>query len=227
MDDIKINYQFITRKNIFQKYELTFDRSSMKLRQQNQNPSEWTRLEHKKCSNCPLNAKDHPHCPVAKNLDYIATQFAQEKSFATCTISVTTEERTYLKKASLQEGLQGIFGLIMATSGCPHLDFLRPQARFHLPFANYLETVIRTTSFYLLKQFFNLKDGRPADFDLKGLDAKYDELAKVNLGILGRIGVIANGDADSNALVILDGFASLLKIVISNDLTVVRKAIEA
>lgn len=84
---------------------------------------------------------------------------------------MTTEDRAYLKVASLQEGLQGIFGLIMATSGCPHMDFLKPMARFHMPFSSSIETMVRTTSLYLLKQYFNLKDGKPADFLLKGLEA--------------------------------------------------------
>jgi len=228
MSDLKIVYQFEMDKTHIQKYELNFNEDSMRLNSDISAPAEsdWTRLEHKQCSHCPLNSVSSPHCPIAKNLKSVASHFAGEKSFKEATISVSTRERVYVKKASLQEGLQGIFGLIMATSGCPHMDFLRPMARFHLPFATYVETMVRSISFYLMKQYFLIKDGKQSNLDLKGLEDGYAQVAKVNQGIVERIRGVSKGDADQNAMVILDGFAQLLTMEIKGNMNEVRKALE-
>ncbi|OQW47219.1 MAG: hypothetical protein A4S09_15615 [Proteobacteria bacterium SG_bin7] len=180
---------------------------------------EWTDLEHCKCSHCPLKKEQSPKCPIAKNLAYIADEYQGHKSFEVVEVEVYTRYRNYFKKISLQEGLYSIFGLIMATSSCPHMKFLRPMARFHLPFSNFQETIVRSSSFYLLGQFFVQKNGGKPDFHLKGLDLLYEKVQQVNLGIIERIRSVATGDADANSVTILQGFAQLLSMQLSDDLS--------
>ena len=66
----------------------------------------------------------------------------------------------------------------MATSGCPHMDFFKPMARFHLPLANAEETVYRATSMYLLAQYFLQREGKEADMELEGLK-KYIRISRL------------------------------------------------
>ena len=173
-------------------------------------PPAWSLLEHQKCSHCPLKEDAYRHCPIAKNLGTVADDFKSERSFEKLTVEVLAPERTYQKKLALQEGLFGLFGLIMATSDCPFFEFLRPMARFHLPFSTLKETTVRSVSMYLLRQYFVAKAGGVPDFELKAFGGLYKDLEIVNLGIINRIRSISKADAEANSVIILDGFAKLL-----------------
>jgi hypothetical protein len=76
-------------------------------------------------------------------------------------------------------------GLIMATSGCPSLSYLKPMARFHLPLATAEETVYIATSMYLLAQYFLQKEGHKADLNLEGLLEIYHNIELINQAIAG------------------------------------------
>jgi hypothetical protein len=66
---------------------------------------------------------------------------------------------------------------------------------------------------YLLRQFFRNKAGKETDFELKKLPDLYSQVESVNEGILRRIrSQLREGDADANAIVILNGFAQILNI---------------
>jgi hypothetical protein len=178
----------------------------------------WAQLEHKKCKHCPLKKEEHPECPVAKNLAVVAEAFKREKSFEKVVVEVITAERTYRKDLRLKDGLFSLFGLIMATSDCPLMEFLRPMARFHLPFSTLKETMVRSVSFYLLKQYFVAKKGGQPDYDLTDLQKLYDALEEVNRGMAERIRSMSDEDAEANSIVILDTFAQILADQLSNKL---------
>lgn len=174
---------------------------------------EWTKLTHCQCTICPLRPEQTPYCPIAVNLAGLVDEFQAEQSTEQVTVHVRTEERTYSRDASMQEGLFSILGIIMATSGCPEMNFLKPMARFHLPFSTHEETTIRSTSMYMLRQFFRNKSGKETDFELKKLQDQYSRVEAVNDGILRRIrSQVREGDADANAIVILNGFAQILNV---------------
>jgi hypothetical protein len=219
MDTFKIIYEFYFPDETRKTYVVELDKKTItQLSLPNALP-DWTKLENKKCSHCPLNEKDSPHCPVAASLSDIVEAFKDKISFSEVAVKVTTAERTYAKKVPLQDGIFGIFGLVMATSGCPHMDFLKPMARFHMPFSTAEETIVRSVSTYLLRQYFVKKRGGNPDFDLKNLEKLYNNIQTVNMGILARIRAIAKGDADVNAVTILHSFAQLLNMAISKDLS--------
>lgn len=227
MSDVKVHYIFGHNSEDEQHYNLFFDAKDMSILDksfegQALEPSEWALLDNEKCEHCPLSSEKHKYCPAALALGRIAKKFADVKSYTETKVSVQTADRTYFKETSTQEGLHSIFGLVMATCGCPYFLFLRPMARFHLPFANLNETMVRSLSFYLLKQYFSMPDTKTGTFDLKPLSESYDNVQTVNMHLVDRIRSLGQGDADLNAMVILDGFASLLSMQISGNFADLR-----
>lgn len=220
METIKIVYDFAFPGGDAKSYAVDLDRDSLSLLPADRaRPPAWARLENHQCGHCPLKPAEHPYCPVATNLAALVESFKDKASVAEATVTVTTEERTYVKRLPLQHGIFGIFGLVMATSACPYMDFLKPMARFHLPFSTAEETIVRSVSMYLLHQYFVAKRGGAPDLGLELLETHYENIQKVNDGILERIKDVVQNDADLNALIILQGFADLLTMAISKDLS--------
>ncbi len=170
----------------------------------------WTALEFNQCQNCQLNAKDHPHCPIAFNLTDIIPKFKDFKSFELALIRVETPERVYEKETTLQQGLGSLLGIIMVTTGCPTMRILKPMTRFHLPFATVEETVYRAVTTYLLGQYFREKKDKTTDWDLTKLANAYKDIQTVNMGMTDRLRSISEEDANANAVVVLDVFAKVL-----------------
>jgi hypothetical protein len=170
-------------------------------------PDSWTRLDFHRCRNCPLHEDDVPHCPVALSIKDLVSEFKDRVSHEKAEVRVETSERRYYENTTMQRGLSSILGIVMVTSGCPIMDKLRPMVRFHLPFPSRLETTFRTTSTYLLGQFFLMKQGRPADFTFQGLAEIYRNVKLVNKAMASRIRALSSEDASVNALILLDLFA--------------------
>jgi len=95
-------------------------------------------------------------------------------------------------------------GLIMATSPCPHTEYLKPMAQFHLPLASPDETIYRTTSMFLLAQYFLHKDGLEATLELDKLTDIYQNLQVVNRALTRRFKAAISEDATINAIILLD-----------------------
>jgi hypothetical protein len=220
VNTIKILYDFAFPDGASKAYTVELDRVTLSYQPPaSEPPPAWARLENNQCGHCPLRPAEHPYCPVATNLASLVEFFKDKASVAEATVTVTTEERTYVKQLPLQRGIFSIFGLVMATSSCPYMDFLKPMARFHLPFSTAEETIVRSVSMYLLHQYFVAKRGEQPDLGLEHLEAHYENIQKVNDGILERIKGVVKSDADLNALIILQGFADLLTMAISKDLS--------
>ncbi len=62
---------------------------------ENKNHKEGTRLEHHKCTNCPLT--DTSHCPVAINLDEVVEKTKDKISHERASVIVKSPERNYHK----------------------------------------------------------------------------------------------------------------------------------
>lgn len=169
---------------------------------------EWTRLEYKKCRNCPLKPAQNPHCPIAVNIAPLVEAFKDSISYTEADIEVRTPERTYQHRAPMQAGVSSLFGVVMTTSGCPILDKLRPMVFTHLPLANLRETMFRSMSAYLLGQFVTASRGKRPDWTLKGLSKLYTEVSKVNADFSQRLRSLVARDASINAVVKLDCFAA-------------------
>ena len=172
----------------------------------------WTRLEVEQCANCPLSTADTEYCPMAVRLVPLIDLFGKVRSYDEVEAKVDSDERTVTKRTSVQRVLRSLMGLLSASSECPHVDFLKPMAHFHLPFSTTEETIYRVVSSYLLAQYFLRQRGEPADPGLDGLKAHYHGLQQVNAGIAKRLAAIEDQESDSsvNALVLLDVFAQSL-----------------
>lgn len=185
--------------------------------------TDWAALSFSKCEHCPLDPVEVSHCPAALAIGDIVETFKDDISFNEVTIRVITPDREYKKRTSIQVGLQSILGLIMPTSGCPRLAFLKPMARFHLPFSNFDETLVRSLSFFLLRNF--CKDNKElSDFSVDSFLDSYRGAIEVNHGLTERIDSLEkHGDADQNAIIILDTFAQLLVVNLSYNTDEVKK----
>lgn len=204
---MQISYRFVFADGKEESFVMDFDAATMDYKPMLKGPPpEWARLEYKKCRNCPLEEKDSPYCPVARNLAPVIEKFAERISFEEVDVIVTTPAREYRRRVSLQRGIGAIFGLIMSTSGCPVVDKLRPMAFNHLPIAEMGETRYRAITMYLFAQYFRARRKLPADWELKGLEEIYTAVGAVNQDFIQRLRGMQMQDANYNALAGLDCF---------------------
>jgi hypothetical protein len=182
----------------------------------------WTRLEHEQCSNCPLDRNLHDHCPAAVDLHRVIEDFRGLPAFKKAKVRVLTPEREYYKEVSLEEGLRALLGVLMATSACPMLCRLKPMAQQHLPFASNQEFILRTVSLYLMRQYFNMREGRHADWELKGLVKHYQQLQLVNQAFWQRILATCEGDSNLKAFLSFFSMASSVSYTLEAQLAKIR-----
>ena len=217
--NIVITYLFEFRAGDPVTYEVEIDGNTMILVTEDGGAApDWASLEFSRCDDCTLDPVTTSHCPVAVNLNQAATRFRADFSTRRVKVTVTTRERTYFKETSLNAALYSLFGLIMSTTACPILDFLKPMARFHLPFASMEETVMRTTSMYLMGQYFVARDGGSPDFALENLDTQYQKVTQRNHAFCKRLSRITSGDAEHNAIIALNSFACMMALAVKHEL---------
>lgn len=178
----------------------------------------WTRLNFEQCRCCPLDPAKVKFCPVAVNIADIVEAFKNKASSESCKIRCEVEERVYLKKTSLMEGLSSIFGIIMATSCCPVMDFFKPMARFHLPFSTGDESTVRAVSMFLLRYYLRNAGAGSFRSAMKDLENQYARVRQVNEGLFARIAQVGSEDADKNAIVMLHSLSQLLSMEIEQNL---------
>lgn len=171
----------------------------------------WTRLSCHKCAVCPLDENDHKYCPTAVSMASLVDFCKEMQACQHTRVIVEGPIRTYTKNVSLQEGLSSLVGVYMVTGGCPVLAVLKTMVRFHLPFADMEETAYRVFSMYLLAQYFLAKKGFDPDWSMNKLPKIYRRIAKVNGSFCERLGSVAAADAEVNAVILLDAFASFIE----------------
>ena len=211
METISIRYIFSIKDGSKEEFNLELDNRTFRLiTKLPKNPPSWTKLDFHQCPHCPLAINEHPHCPLALNLVGIVEQFKGSFSYDEIDVEVMTEQRSIFRNTSAQEGISSLMGLVIATSSCPHTDFFKPMARFHLPFADEEETVWRAIATYLMAQYFLILKGHRKNLDMDGLAKIYDNIEKVNISIVKRLRAASRKDSTVNALVHLDVFAKHL-----------------
>jgi len=213
-NSFRISYSYLFQDGETTVFELLLDKGTLRLMPRPPTPAPfWTLLERNQCRNCPLESSRHPSCPVARNFAGIAEHFANRISHENARVIVVTEERSYLKDTTIQQGLASLLGVIMTTSGCPVMEPLKPMVQLHLPFATLTETVVRVTSMYLLAQYLRQAEGKSFEFGLSGLTRIYAEIGTVNRDFVRRLREAATEDANMNALVGLDCFATMAPLM--------------
>lgn len=219
MKTYRIEYQMSFANKQQVTYSLEFDDQTAQIK--NNTPSnlpEWTKLEFKRCTHCPLSLEQYTHCPLAANLVNIITHFDALMSYDSLELKVITEHRTVYKSTTAQEALGAILGLVIPTCGCPHTAYFRPMARFHLPLASAEETIYRATSMYLLAQYFRKKAGKKTELDFQGLKEIYKNMQILNSAIAERLRSASKTDSSVNAVILLDMFTLVLPVAIEDSL---------
>ena len=220
MDDVfRYIYIFKFADGRSKHFDIRFDKAQLLL--QGKRPAAlpaWAKLSADKCEICPLDEKEHSWCPVAANMAGVVEEFKDLLSHEKVNVTVVCQERIYGKDTSVQGGLSPLLGIIMTTSGCPIMEQLKPMVRFHLPFASLDETIFRGVTMYLLAQYFRHQEGKPATCSLEGLPPIYTEVGTVNRDFAKRMRAAAKKDANVNALVNLDVFASMMQFAAEDTL---------
>lgn len=213
----------LTGDNVDWTYEARLDSNSQNLvNPTEKHPPPWTELSYKQCSNCPLKAKEHSHCPQALQLSALLKQCSDLISYEKVTVTVTTEQRTTTKRTAAHQAISSIMGLVIATSGCPHTQLFRPMARFHLPFADEEETLFRVASTFLLLRYFQREGGESVELSLEGLKEIYENIGTMNRDFSKRIANTVEKDAPLNALISLDMLTHFTKFGLENSLQNLR-----
>jgi hypothetical protein len=212
-EQIRIVYDFKFQDGTSKKFDIHLDRENLLLRNElQQELPAWTRLEFKQCSNCPLDIDRHVYCPVAANLPGLVQEFKGVTSKDNVDVTVVVKERTYSKTTSIKEGLSPLLGVIMATSGCPVMEPLKPMARYHLPFASLDETAYRTLAMFLVAQLIREHAGKKPEWGAEGLAKIYGEVKVLNKDFGQRMIEAARNDANVHALVNLNVFALMVPL---------------
>lgn len=150
---------------------------------------------------------------MAVNLAELVEGFSHVLSYEQTDVSIETNEREFVRHdVAVQQGLSSVLGIIMVSSGCPDLDYLRPMVRSHLPFASIGETIYRSTSMYLLAQFTRQRNGLEPDWSMEGLKEIYRRIDHINRNMTARLREGSDQDASLNAVVILDTFAQMVPL---------------
>jgi hypothetical protein len=224
-DALTITYRFDLPDGSAKTLEFAFDAVDFKmLKAPPDAPPFWAELAFSRCANCPLDESLNPHCPAALQLASALEPLNALVSFDTVGVTVTQAERTVYAQTSAQQAMSSVIGLVMATSGCPWTDHLRPMARFHLPFASEAETVYRSIGMFLLARALADSDQSQG---FAALEALYENLHVVNRDMSRRLGAAARTDPARNAMALLDAYTTLLPAALERSLDELRPLFDA
>jgi len=221
------NYQFDFSDGHQKQFRVDFDNKSLrsKLPDGSQYP-DWTQLEFNQCLNCPLTSEDYLYCPLAVNLVPIIYWCKDLASYDEVDVIITSAEREVRAHTSLQHAISSLLGLLMSSSACPKMKFLRPLARFHLPLATHEETIFRAVSATFLKEYFNDDGNKKNTNPLAELKQQYQELQDLNRFIAERIRNAIKRDAAVNAIVLLDVLSKSVSFSLDDSLQQIRYLFE-
>lgn len=225
MKNIFYNYQFDFPNGQQKQFRVAFDNQSLRSKLSNGSEyPDWTQLEYNQCIGCPLTSEDYLYCPLAVNLVPIIYWCKDLVSYDEVDVTIISAEREVRAHTSLQRAISSLLGLLMSSSACPKMKFLRPLARFHLPLATHEETIFRAVSATLLKKHFNgsEKNAEP----LNELKQQYKELQNLNRFIAERIRGAIKYDAAVNAIVLLDVLSKQVSFSIDDSLQQIRYLFE-
>jgi hypothetical protein len=189
----------------------------------------WARMDHERCEGCTL--PDEEYCPVAARLVSAVTRFSGLVSHSRVIATVTTPERSYVKEVDMQEATRSLFGLIMATSGCPSMQPFRFMARYHLPFSTIEETIARIVSTYLLRQMFTNPQTDPekpqsVPFDIKEVENLYRTMQRINESMARRLKTSTLSESSMNAIIILGAYSSVIPLTLDREMRALRFVVQ-
>ena len=220
--DIKYSFKFADRPP--EVIDLQLDPQTLEVvNRSSENLPEWTRLAYHQCSHCLLDVLKTRNCPVAVSLVDVIKRFYDVTSHEAVDLEVVTVERNISQHTVAQRGISSLVGLLISTSGCPHTNFFKPMARFHLPMSSEEDTLFRVIGTYLLGQYFRKKDGKEESYELHGLTKIYENMHLLNVKITERLRSAISEDSSVNAVIVLDVFTHNFHYVFEEDLVDLRR----
>jgi hypothetical protein len=222
---LRIRYRFDLPDGSKRHVDLNFAAADFRLSNPTPiDPPFWTELKFSQCANCPLSTAEHAHCPAALHMAPAVESLKALVSFDVVGVTVTQPERTVHAETTAQQAMSSVLGLIMATSGCPWTDRLRPMARFHLPFASEAETVYRSVCMFLLARELV---GAGDSHGFAQLTDLYENLHVVNRDMSRRLGAATRTDPARNAMALLDSYTTLLPAALESSLQELKPLFDA
>jgi len=183
---------------------------------------EWARLDHKKCSHCPLDSQRQAFCPLAIQLHPLIDRLHQTSSIDEVELEMRRGTRRIIEATTLQEAVGFILEVVYPASGCPKTRLMRPQARFYIPSGSEEEKVYSITSMYMLAQYFREKTDGNGDFDFAGLIDFYSEMSALNRAVASRLTGATRSDSVKNAITLMDMYSTLIPLMLEEDLVELR-----
>jgi len=212
-----LEYRFILQDNQTQTYTFQFDGERYELSEERHAPAPWCELSFQQCPNCPYQSNGPKYCPAALRLNQVVRDVDHMMSYEQIEVEVITRHRTIKQTSTVQEAVSSLLGLLLASSGCPHTEFLLPMARFHLPFANAEETLWRACGSFLLAQYFRREEDTPTEL-LEDILRHYANLEVLNSQLVKRLKSQVHSDACPNAIVLLDNYAKHFPLFIERSI---------
>ncbi|PLX77899.1 MAG: hypothetical protein C0615_04490 [Desulfuromonas sp.] len=201
-DSFRIEYRFEFPDGEKKDFRIDLDRSNLLMPVAEIDPlPSWATIDFETCSVCKLDPEKHPACPIALNMVSLVDAFQDFFSYEEVSVTVTIEERSYHKETSLQFGLSSLVGIIMVSSGCPTMELLKPNVRFHLPFSSLEEMAYRSFTMYLLGQFYRQRKGLSTNWTFEDFEEIFNQVGEVNRAFSARLLAASKKDANINALV--------------------------
>ena len=227
MTNIFYKYKFYFPDGHQKDFVVDFDNQSLQseLVSENNYP-DWAQLEFHQCKSCPLTSEDYLYCPLAVSLVPIIYWCKDLASYDEVDVTITSAEREVRAHTSLQRAISSLLGLLMSSSACPKMKFLRPLARFHLPLATHEETIFRAVSATFLKNYFDHENNKNDEDSLAELKEQYQELQDLNRFIAKRIRGAIKRDAAVNAIVLLDVLSKSVSFSLDDSLQQIRYLFE-
>jgi hypothetical protein len=223
--ELRIRYRFDLPDGSKKHVDLNFAAADFRLSNPTPiDPPFWTELKFSQCANCPLSTDTYAHCPAALHMAPAVESLKALVSFDVVGVTVTQAERTVHAETTAQQAMSSVLGLIMATSGCPWTDRLRPMARFHLPFASEAETVYRSVCMFLLARELVGEGDAHGFAELTDL---YENLHVVNRDMSRRLGAATRTDPARNAMALLDSYTTLLPAALESSLQELKPLFDA
>jgi len=220
--DPSLSYEFTLPDGEQILYDFTFDGQRHQLTRAKLTPPPWAQLHCQQCKHCPYQGGSGPkYCPAAVQLSMVVTDLDKLASFEKMQVCIKTPERTIIQSVSAQQAIGSLLGLLFASSGCPHTEFLLPMARFHSPFSNPEETLWRASSSFLLAQYFRSLNNEKSE-SLDDLVRRYENLEILNGAMVKRLKNQVDTDACLNAIVLLDNYAKMYPLFLEKSLSSLR-----
>ncbi len=179
--------------------------------------------EYPKCPHCPYVDDQDYECPLINPLLYFIRVFDKYFSYDNVFVTVEFKDRTVTSATSIQKGFSSLMGLIIPTCGCPHTMYLRPMARFHLPFSNTIETMYRRFSMFCASEFLTCKEGGTIQVELNKLNELNNNIHNINHNICDYLRDTCKKDSFVNAVTILDMFLVSMEVTINKEFHELRK----